>query len=219
MEIAPSVLAADLADLRTAMQLAGEAGCRMLHFDVMDGHFVPNLTFGPPVVRAARAHSSLEFDVHLMVTDPGHYIEPLSGLEIGLLSFQVESTHFAPRLLNLIRLRGMRPSLVLNPQTPLSSIEDIVHLADNVLLMSVDPGFAGQVFIERSWDRIRRLAELRRRLQENSGHSFSIQIDGGVNADNLERLRDSGVDIAVMGSAFYSASAAQREAMVSAARG
>ncbi len=215
MLIAPSILACDLADVRGALECAKAAGCSIVHFDIMDGHFVPNLSFGPPLVRSARHHSQLDFDVHLMVTDPGAYIEHLSGLELRLLSFQIEASHFAPRLLSQVRMRGMGTSIVLNPQTPLSAISEILHLVDNVLLMSVDPGFGGQVFIEHTWDKIARLAGLR----EQGGHSFSIEIDGGVNADNLERLRGSGVDIAVMGSAFFSASAAEQAEMVKLAAG
>lgn len=216
MIIAPSMLAADLADLRGALAACEAAGCELIHFDIMDGHFVPNLSFGPPVVRAARAHSSLAFDVHLMVSDPAPYVEPLCGLDLRLLSFQIETTHFAPRLLSLIHMHGMGPSVVLNPQTPVSSLSDVLHLVDNVLIMSVDPGFGGQCFIERSWDKLAELAARREELRAR-GHDFTIEVDGGVNGDNLQRLKAAGVDIAVMGSAFFHASSAQQADFVKSA--
>lgn len=215
MLIAPSILACDLADVRGALEAARLAGCELVHFDIMDGHFVPNLSFGPPLVRSARPHSSLDFDVHLMVTDPAAYIEPLAGLGLKLLSFQIEATNFAPRLISRIRQAGFGAGVVLNPQTPISAISEILHLVDNVLLMSVDPGYGGQSFIGRSWDKIAQLAEARQR----GAHAFTIQIDGGAGADNLERLRDSGVDIAVMGSAFYGVSAEQQAQLVRLALG
>lgn len=201
MRLAPSILAADLANVGAELAAMEAAGCDSVHWDVMDGHFVPNLTFGVPLIRAGRPHTSLPFDVHLMVTDPVPYVHQLSGLGVTLLSFQLETTHFAPRLFELIREHGMNPSVVLNPQTPLGTLDEVLNLVDNVLLMSVDPGFAGQEFISAVYGKIERLAGLR----SHRGLSFEIQVDGGVNSDNLSRLAGLGVDNVVAGKAYFSA--------------
>ena len=199
MKLAPSVLAADLACLRKALAGIAQAGCDYVHFDVMDGHFVPNLTFGPPLIRCARGYSELPFDVHLMVTRPRDYVEPLAGLGVKILSFHIEATHFAPRLIQSIREAGMGPAVALNPQTPAAALNDVLPLVDGVLVMSVDPGFAGQSFIETVWGKIAMLAEMRERL----GLKFFIEVDGGVNTANAARLAGLGVDIVVAGKAFF----------------
>jgi len=201
MKLAPSVLAADLADLKSALELVERAGCDFVHFDVMDGHFVPNLTYGVPLIRNARKHSRLPFDVHLMVTDPADYIEALAGLDVQLLSFHIEAVRFVPRLIHLIREHGMRPSVALNPQTALTDIEQILPLVGNVLVMSVDPGFAGQSFIDQVYVKIENLAEFR----EEHKLVFTIQVDGGVNLGNADELASIGVDIVVAGKAFFTA--------------
>jgi len=201
MKIAPSVLAADMADLKNVVKCIEETGCDLVHFDVMDGHFVPNLTYGPPVVKASRAHTKLPFDVHLMVTDPAAYVPLLEGLDINLLSFHIEATNFAPRLINLIRDAGMRPSVALNPQTPLTYTEHVLPLVSNVLIMSVDPGFAGQSFIKPVYNKIESLAGYR----EENELTFTIEVDGGVNAGNINELAGIGVDIVVAGKAYFTA--------------
>jgi ribulose-phosphate 3-epimerase len=199
MKLAPSVLAADLADLKSVLDMVERAGCDFVHFDVMDGHFVPNLTYGVPLIRDARRHSRLPFDVHLMVTDPADYVELLAGLEVQLLSFHIEAVRFVPRLISLIREHGLRPSVALNPQTPLTDIEHILPLVGNVLVMSVDPGFAGQSFIEQVYAKIENLAAFR----EENRLVFTIQVDGGVNEGNADELAELGVDIVVAGKAFF----------------
>jgi len=214
MQVAPSILAADLADLRTALAEMEASGCTMVHWDVMDGHFVPNLTFGPPVVRAARVHSSLPFDVHLMTADPTPWITALSGItNLSLVSFQIEATHFAPRLCQLIRELGAGPSVALNPQTTLARIDEILELVSNVLIMSVDPGFYGQPFIDSTYRKIERLAEMR----SQRGLGFTIEVDGGVNEQIAPRLAGLGVDIVVAGKAYFAA--ADRAAFVRSIQG
>ena len=201
MKIAPSILAADLANLSAVLQELEDTGCDLVHFDIMDGHFVPNLTFGPPLVKCARPHSKLPFDVHLMVEDPAAYIPLLAGLEVKLLSFQIETTNFAPRLIAQIREQGMRPSIALNPQTSLTRIEGILPMVDNVLVMSVDPGFAGQQLIGATFEKIERLMDYR----EEQQLVFTVQVDGGVNDKNIRELASVGVDIVVAGNAYFNA--------------
>jgi ribulose-phosphate 3-epimerase len=210
MRLAPSVLAADLANIKDALAQIEASGSDLVHFDVMDGHFVPNLTFGPPVIVNARSHTKLAFDVHLMVSDPLPYVQQLNSVGLEMLSFQIEATRFAPRLIEEIRARSMRPSVALNPQTPLTSIEEILDLVDNVLIMSVDPGFGGQKFIQGVYSKIEKLAEYR----DIHELVFTIQVDGGVNLNNINELAGIGVDIVVAGSAFFAA--ADRRAFAAA---
>lgn len=205
MKIAPSILAADMADLSTVLPELEETGCDLVHFDIMDGHFVPNLTFGAPLVRCARAHSKLPFDVHLMVDDPAAYVPLLKGLNVKVLSFQIETTNFAPRLIQLIRDNRMRPSVALNPQTSLNRIEGILPMVDNVLLMSVDPGFAGQQLIGSTFEKVERLIDFR----EEHELVFTVQVDGGVNDKNIRELAGVGVDIVVAGNAYFKAKSTQ----------
>ncbi|MDQ3024862.1 MAG: ribulose-phosphate 3-epimerase [bacterium] len=201
MKLAPSILAADLANLAAELRAMEASGCDSVHWDVMDGHFVPNLTFGVPVIKAARAHCKLPFDVHLMVTNPAPYVPLLGGLGVTLVSFQIEVTSFAPRMCALVREHGLQPSVALNPQSPLSALDHVLDLVGNVLFMSIEPGFTGQEFMPHMWGKLEALAALR----SSRGQLFTIQVDGGVNAGNLARLAAIGVDNVVAGKAYFSA--------------
>ena len=201
MKLAPSVLAGELANLPPMLEEFEAVGCDYAHFDVMDGHFVPNLTFGPPFIRSARKHTGLPFDVHLMVSDPAVYVPQLADLGVEILSFQIETTEFAPRLISLIRDHGMNPSVALNPQTPLTRIEEVLPLVDNVLIMSVDPGFAGQSFLSGVYHKIEKLVAYR----EEQELVFTVEVDGGVNDKNINELAGLGVELVVAGSAYFKA--------------
>ena len=201
MKIAPSVLASDLADIQSGLRLMEQTGCDMVHWDVMDGHFVPNLTFGPGTIRWGRNHCDLPFDVHLMVTDPMMYLPLLTDVGVEMVTFQIEVTNFAPRLISLMRELGFRPSVAINPQTSLVAVEEILDLVDNVLVMSVDPGFGGQEFMSSTFAKLEKLIEFR----ESQSLVFSIQVDGGVNLNNASELAATGVDSVVTGSSFFRA--------------
>jgi ribulose-phosphate 3-epimerase len=201
MRLAPSVYAGDMSRIAEMLADFQQAGCDLVHWDVMDGHFVPNLTYGPPVIASCRPASQLPFDVHLMVLNPADYIERLAAIGVAMATFQVETTNFAPRLIGLIRGAGIAPSVALNPQTPLGALDEILHLVDNVLVMSIDPGFYGQPFLESTWLKLERLSAIR----AQRGLNFSIEVDGGVNSENAARLAATGVDIVVAGKAYFTA--------------
>lgn len=201
MKLAPSILASDLSDIRAAIKKCENAGADFIHWDVMDAHFVPNLTFGTPVIAHARKHTELPFDVHLMVTDPGDYLDELANIGVEMASFHIEAESHAERLLGKISSLGMKAGIALNPQTPPSAVEYLLGALDFVLVMTVNPGFAGQAFIDACVPKIERLSEIRR----ERGLDFAIQVDGGVSEENLDLLAGAGVDWVVAGSAFFSA--------------
>lgn len=197
--IAPSILSADFTKLGDEIKSVEEAGADWIHIDVMDGHFVPNITMGPLVVEALRRVTSLPLDVHLMIETPDKYIPDFARAGAALISVQVEACVHLNRTIQMIREHDARPGVVLNPATPLSAVEWILDDVEFVLIMSVNPGFGGQAFIPGSLDKIR---SLRKMIQER-GLSTLIQVDGGVNEKTIEAISQAGVDVFVAGSAIF----------------
>ena len=198
-QIVPSILSADFARLADEIGRVESAGVELLHVDIMDGHFVPNLTMGPPVVASIRKVTKLKLDLHLMIEDPDTYAPMFIEAGADMISVHQEACRHLDRTLRLIRSEGARPGVVLNPATPIGVLEDVLDLVDHVLIMSVNPGFGGQEFIPRSLDKIRKLAAIRREQRLN----FAIEIDGGVSTKNIESIVQAGCDWLVAGSAVF----------------
>ena len=197
--IAPSILSANFARLGEAIAMVESAGATMLHLDVMDGHFVPNLTLGPQVVKSIRKITRLTLDVHLMITDPDKYAPLFIDAGADQVSVHYEAATHLDRTLHLIRSKGAKAGVVLNPATPVAVLHDVLDLADFVLVMSVNPGFEGQQFIPNALNKIRTLAEIRRERRLG----FWIEIDGGVVVDNVEKIVVAGCDWLVAGSHIF----------------
>ncbi len=197
--IAPSILSADFAKLGEQIKAVEAAGADWIHIDVMDGHFVPNITMGPIIVEAARRSTSLPLDVHLMIENPDRYINDFAKAGADWISVHAEACIHLNRTIQMIREAKARPGVVLNPATPLSAIEWVLEDVDFVLIMSVNPGFGGQAFIENSLDKIRAL----RSVIQKKGLSTLIQIDGGVNDKTIVKIAEAGADVFVAGSAIF----------------
>ena len=199
VRIAPSILAADFADLGGAVHSAEAAGADLIHLDVMDGHFVPNITFGPAVVSAVRRSTSLPLDVHLMIQNPERYVGAFAEAGADVLHVHAEVAPHLHRLLQQVRECGLRPGLALNPLTPLTVLEEALPYLDAVLLMTVNPGFGGQAFIPRSVERIAAAARLRDAVKPDC----AIEVDGGIAPDTAARVRAAGAEILVAGSSVF----------------
>ena len=197
--IAPSILSADFERLGDEVTAVEAAGADWIHADVMDGHFVPNITFGPLIVEAVRRVTALPLDVHLMIENPDDYIPAFAKAGADYISVQIETCMHLNRSIHLIRECGAKPGVVLNPSTPLQLLDWIIEYVDYVLVMSVNPGFGGQAFIPNSLDKIKEL----RRMIQNRKLSTLIEIDGGVNEKTISAIADAGVDIFVAGSAIF----------------
>jgi ribulose-phosphate 3-epimerase len=199
IEIAPSILSADFSRLGEEIKAAERGGAGIIHVDVMDGHFVPNITIGPMVVKAARRATELPLDCHLMITDPDLYIDDFARAGASMISVHVEADVHLHRTLTAIRDLGVRPGVVLNPATPLVSIEEALPFVDYVLVMSVNPGFGGQSFIGSSLDKISRL----RSMIDSRGLNVHIEVDGGIDVDNVGEVVRRGAEWIVAGSAVF----------------
>ena len=200
MKIAPSILSADFAALGDAIARVEAAGADQLHVDVMDGHFVPNLSIGPPVIESIRKRTRLPLDVHLMIEEPERWIETYARAGANLITVHVEACRHLGRALTLIREAGANAGVALNPSTPLGVLEYVLDDLDLVLVMSVNPGFGGQSFIPTTYPKVRQLKALL------SPRTVEISVDGGVNAANASRLAEAGAGVLVAGSAIFGAS-------------
>ena len=201
-EVSPSILAADFAVLGEQVRQAEMGGAKMLHVDVMDGHFVPNISIGIPVVESLARTTDLVLDCHLMVTEPGKYTQAFVAAGTKMVTVHQEACPHLGREIGRIRDSGAAAGVALNPATPLSTLNEVLADVDLVLIMSVHPGFGGQSFLPASLDKLRRLSAIRR----EEGHKFRIQVDGGVNQDNARPLAAAGCDILVAGSSIFGAS-------------
>ena len=199
IELAPSILSADFAHLAEQVQAAAEGGGSVVHVDVMDGHFVPNITIGPPVVRSLRKTTDLPLDCHLMIENPDQYIPEFAEAGADWISVHQEACRHLNRTLHLIRDHRAKVGVVINPATPVETLSEVLDIVDYVLVMSVNPGFGGQKFIQGAVDKIRKLADLR----GNRGLGYRIEVDGGVALDTVAEVVRAGAEILVAGNAVF----------------
>lgn len=199
VEIAPSILSADFGRLGEEIAAAERGGASILHFDVMDGRFVPNITVGLPVLKSLRQVTGMKIDAHLMIVDPGDYAVQFVEAGADMVSVHIEADPHIHRTLASIRSAGAKAGVVLNPATPLSSIEEVLSHCDFVLVMSVNPGFGGQKFIGTSLDKLRRL----KRIIHERGLAVRIEVDGGIDEKNIKQVAEAGADMVVAGSAVF----------------
>ena len=199
LRIAPSILSADFARLGAEVRAVTEAGADLIHIDVMDGHFVPNITIGPGVVKALKPHSGLPFDVHLMIAPADPFVPQFAAAGADIITVHAEAGPHLHRSLALIRDQGCRAGISLNPSTPAEAVVPVLDAVDLVLVMSVNPGFAGQSFIDSQLDKLGRL----RRMIDDSGRDIALEVDGGINAETGRRAAEAGADILVAGTAAF----------------
>ena len=197
--LAPSILSADFARLGDAIAAAERGGADLIHVDVMDGHFVPNITIGPPVVKSIKRVATVPLDVHLMITDPDRYIEAFAEAGAAMMSVHVEVLPHLHRTVHAIKKLGVKAGVVLNPSTPIVALEEIAGDVDYVLVMSVNPGFGGQTFIPRSETKVRDV----RALLDRAGNQAPVEIDGGVDLETVARVVAAGARILVAGAAVF----------------
>lgn len=199
MKLAPSILSADFANLERDIQLVEKLGADYIHVDVMDGQFVPNITLGPNVVSAIRPTTKLPLDVHLMIVQPENYIEEFAKAGADIITVHQESTPHIHRAVQMIKASGVKAGVVINPGTPLSAIEYVLDLVDQVLIMTVNPGFGGQSFIESSLDKIAQLKE----WKDTKGYTYDIEVDGGIEPETARLCKEAGANVFVAGSYIY----------------
>jgi ribulose-phosphate 3-epimerase len=205
--LAPSLLSADFAALGAAVAAAERGGADLIHVDVMDGHFVPNITMGPPIVRALKRVAKVPLDVHLMIAEPDRYLDEFASAGASMISVHVEVLPHLHRTVQAIKALGVKAGVVLNPATPIVAIEEIAGDVDFVLVMSVNPGFGGQTFIPRSEPKI---TEVRSALDRAGNVSARIEVDGGIDLTNVARVVAAGARIVVVGSAIFQSPDAER---------
>jgi ribulose-phosphate 3-epimerase len=199
IELAPSILSADFAHLADQVERATAGGATLIHVDVMDGHFVPNITIGPPVVKSLRKATRLPLDCHLMIENPDQYIGDFAEAGADWISVHQEACRHLNRTLNLIKSHGCRAGVVINPATPVETLSEVLEIVDYVLVMSVNPGFGGQKFIPGTLAKIRKLAEIR----AERGYGYRIEIDGGVAMETVAEVVRAGAEVLVAGNAVF----------------
>lgn len=199
MKIAPSILSANFANLIDDVKKVEKAGADLLHIDVMDGHFVPNITIGPVVIESLKGYTELPFDVHLMIENPDFFIDDFVRAGADIITVHQEASIHLNRTIQKIKNHGIKSSVCLNPSTPVETLKWVLKEIDMVLIMSVNPGFGGQGFIYSMLDKIKELYNLRKDLNLN----FDIEVDGGINIDNISKVAEAGADIIVAGSAIF----------------
>jgi ribulose-phosphate 3-epimerase len=215
IRIAPSILSADFARLGEELRAVTAAGADYIHIDVMDGHFVPNLTIGPGVVKALRPHSKLPFDVHLMISPVDAFVPEFAGAGADIITVHPEAGPHLHRTLQLIKSLGKKAGVSLNPATPVEAVDNVLDAVDLVLVMSVNPGFGGQSFITSQLDKIR---ALRRRI-DATGRAIDLEVDGGINAETARAAIAAGADVLVAGTATFSGGASAYAANIKRMRG
>ena len=198
-KIAPSILSADYANFEAELKKLEATGAEYAHIDIMDGHFVPNISFGAGVVASMRPHSKLVFDCHLMVSNPEHHIEEFARAGADIISIHAEATPHIHGALQKIRAAGVKPSVVINPGTPVEAVKNVLNLVDQVLVMTVNPGFGGQAFLPETMDKIRELVVLREVNQLN----FDIEVDGGIDDKTIGIAKEAGANVFVAGSYVF----------------